>query len=389
MIRTRWPAITLACTLAAAIGALASATGARADAQQSPAGSTTGTGAVAGTSCPSSNPPNELVLVAGTPQTARLETAFAGGLEVQLANTDGCAITTALTGTPVTFTAPASGASATFAASGARTLTVGADAAGSAVAHMLTANDSAGSYAVTASCADGTVSFALRNTAAGIPAMVTPLAPTSEHATVERRYAQPLAVRVLDADGNPVSGATVVFTLVSASVSGAGGGATFIGGSGQATATTNADGIATSPRFTAGDRSGAFTATARAAGATAVALFHLRNRAGAPFTVAAGVGAAQSTPTGTRFAIPLAVTITDAHGNPVPDVAVRFAAPSSGPSGTFAAHAADPTATVATDGQGIAVAPAFTANTHAGGYIVIATVNGIHPVAFALVNDDG
>ena len=61
-------------------------------------------------SCPSSNPPNELVLVGGTPQTAQLDTAFANPLQVALANTNGCPVTTAVTGTPVTFTAPASGA---------------------------------------------------------------------------------------------------------------------------------------------------------------------------------------------------------------------------------------------------------------------------------------
>ena len=81
---------------------------------------------------------------------------------------------------------------------------------------MLTANDTAGSYTVTASSAYGSVSFSLTNTAAGIPATITPLAPTSQHATVNSRYAQPLAVRVLDANGNPVVGANVTFSLGSA-----------------------------------------------------------------------------------------------------------------------------------------------------------------------------
>ena len=42
--------------------------------------------------------------------------------------------------------------------------------------------------------------------------------------------------------------------------------------------------------------------------------------------------------------------------------------------------------TVKTNSSGIAVAPPFTANSQAGGYIVTATVNRVRPVAFALVN---
>ena len=67
---------------------------------------------------PSTNPPNELTLVGGTPQTAQLQSAFATPLQVALGNSNGCPVTTAVAGTPVTFTAPAGGASGTFAASG-------------------------------------------------------------------------------------------------------------------------------------------------------------------------------------------------------------------------------------------------------------------------------
>jgi adhesin/invasin len=498
--------LALTCTIAAAVatGALAAATSPPARAQSAQAGSTGDTGS---SSCPASNPPNELVLGAGTPQTAQLDTGFANPLQVELVNTDGCPITTTVTGTAVTFTAPASGPGATFAASGSSTLTVGADASGSASVQMLTANDTPGSYTVTASSAYGSVSFSLTNTAAGIPATITPLAPTSQRATVNGRYSQPLAVRVLDARGTPVVGATVTFSLASAAGAGAGGGsaaaganfddgtsqamettnadgvatspgfsanatsgaftaratvghvteparfaldnlaakphtitpfgsssrtatvathyahplrvavrdaagqpvagvtvtftlgsasttgaaaasggagATFTGGATQATATTGTHGIATSPRLAANDEAGSFTATASSTGASRVALFHLHNRAGAPSAVTAGVGAAQSTATATRFEIPLAVTATDTHGNKVQGVRVTFTAPSSGPGGSFPDGRT--TVTVRTNSSGIAIAPPFTANSQAGGYIVTATVKGGRPVAFALVN---
>ena len=69
-----------------------------------------------------------------------LDTAFAGNLQVTLANTNGCPLTTALAGVPVTFSAPSSGASGEFAASGSNTLTVGTDASGMAAAAMYGAN---------------------------------------------------------------------------------------------------------------------------------------------------------------------------------------------------------------------------------------------------------
>jgi hypothetical protein len=501
MNRKPWRAIVLACALATTVTAGSVANSPLARAQSGPTGDT------GSTSCPSSNPPNELALTGGTPQTAPLDTGFGNALAVELANSDGCPVTTTVTGTPVTFTAPASGASATFAASGSNTLTVGTDASGSVSVQMLSANDTPGAYTVTASSAYGSVSFALTNTAAGIPATITPLAPTSQEATVNSRYTQPLAVRVLDANGNPVVGAnvafslgsagggagggagaaagasfddgtsqasettnaagvatspgvranattgaftatatvqhvteparftldnlaakprtirpvgpgsatatigahyahrlraavrnasgtpvvgaTVTFTLGSAAAAGAsagsaGAGATFTGGSTQATATTGPHGIATSPRLAANDEAGGFTATARATATSSVALFHLHNNAGAPSTITVGVGATQSTSTGTRFAIPLAVVVTDAHGNKVAGARVTFTASRSGPGGTF--QGGQTKATVETNSSGIAIAPPFTANGQVGGYIVTATAGGARPVAFALVN---
>src|ERR1700727_2379014 len=47
----------------------------------------------AGLACPSPNLPNMLTLVAGTPQTAPLEAAFATGLPIALSNSDGCPVT--------------------------------------------------------------------------------------------------------------------------------------------------------------------------------------------------------------------------------------------------------------------------------------------------------
>ena len=66
----------------------------------------------------------------------------------------------------MTFTAPTSGASGTFASSGSNTVTVGADVSGNASA-AFGANDLAGTYTLVASSAYGSVDFTLTNTAAG------------------------------------------------------------------------------------------------------------------------------------------------------------------------------------------------------------------------------
>src|SRR5579871_3947878 len=124
--------------------------------------------------CPTPNPPDELTLGGGTPQTAQLDTPFSNPLQVVLANSNGCPVTSVV-GTPVTFTAPASGASGSFATSGSNAVTVGADGSGNASAPSITANETAGSYTVIATSAYGSVSFSLTNSAAGIPATITPL----------------------------------------------------------------------------------------------------------------------------------------------------------------------------------------------------------------------
>ncbi len=351
--------------------------------------------------CPATNAPNALTLAGGSPQTAALDTAFAGNLQVTLANTNGCPLTTALAGVPVTFSAPSSGASGEFAASGSNTLTVGTDASGMAAAAMYGANGIAGSYTIIASSADGSVSFALTNTAAGIPAAMRVAGRATQSATVSTRYKHPLEVELLDASGKPLQGVSVTFTLGagggSSNASGAGSGSTgasFSGGASQATVTTSAAGIATSPRFEAGTAAGTFTATAALAdtatthGSTRAVTFALRSLAGTSSTVAAGAAASESAAPGARFPIRLAVTVRDADANPVPRAIVTFSAPGQGASGTFtfSRHPGSRIARIRTNAAGIAVAPVFTANQKPGGYVVRAIVRHAGEAAFALVN---
>ncbi len=387
----------------------------------------TGTGT---SNCPSPNPPDQMTLVAGTPQTAILQSAFATGLQVALSNSDGCPVTSAAAGVPVTFSAPAGGASGVFSTSGSNTVIVGADASGSVAAPAFTANDTQGSYTVTASSQYGSVSFSLTNTAAGIPARIVAIPLKSRSARVTAGFPEPLQVKVLDAEGNPVMGTTVTFTLGTSRAGSCGAsasssaGASFTGAGTQASATTGANGLASSPLFTANSTAGSFIATAAVSGKepsggsgkenpadspsdagsdTTPVSFALANLAGQPTKLAAGIGSTQSTPVGTPFPLRLAVTVTDAQKNPVRGALTTFSAPLAGASGRFAGrssigHARGPhhrrsrvfhirTVEVKTNACGIAVAPAFTANDTQGGYIVKATVKYAKPAAFALVNE--
>jgi protocatechuate 3,4-dioxygenase beta subunit len=440
-------------------------------------------------SCPAVNPPDELVLVGGSGQTAQLGSPFQSPLQVQLVASDGCPATGNLAGIDVDFVAPASGPSGVFASTGTQTAVVGTDAQGVATAPGFTADFTAGSYHVAAESDHGTVELSLTNTASGVPAGIVAAGGDAQQATVNGEYAQSLEARVTDAGGAPVQGAAVTFSVVpgltgagASFLGGQGGavtasngvatsppllangspgrftvvasvegvtavatytldnhaasttiaalkasdpaagvgtryrtplqarvldasgapvegasvtfsvdaaageaGATFVGGGGQATVLTGPDGVATSPQLLANTTAGTFTATAGLAGTTDPAVFTLRNRAAAPAAIAAGVASGESALAGHRFSVPLVVTVTDRYGNPVAGATVVFRAPARGPSGRFAGGAR--TAARKTNSRGIAVAPRFTANGRAGGYVVTVTAKGgTERGAFALVN---
>lgn len=450
---------------------------------------TAGSAGALGTACPANNSPNELVLAGGSGQQAQLGKPFGESFRVALANTNGCPLTGSLAGVSVEFDAPGSGASGIFSSSGTRTAYVGTDSQGVATAPQFTANHTTGNYSVDASSEYGSVGISLSNTANGLPSAIAPTGTTTQAGAVNAQYAQPLQARVTDANGNPVQGAVVSFSIVPG-VTGAGAsflggaaqattdsdgvatappllangtpgkftavatteglaavasfaldnhaatmtvaavstsdpatavdtqyrdrlavhvldasgqpvegltvtfalpaattgaGATFVSGAAQAMVVTDVNGVATAPALVANKVSGAFTATATVPGAATAARFTLTNRAGAPFAVTAGAASSGTTTAGTRFSVPLAVTVTDKDGNPVPHAVVVFAAPKHGAGGHFGkksrrAHAK-------TNAKGIAVAPPFTSNGTVGGYVVTATVKGTSKqAAFALSN---
>ena len=106
-----------------------------------------------------------------------------------------------------------------------------------------------------------------------------------------------------------------------------------------------------------------------------------------PSKLVAVSGAGQSAVVSTAFTNPLVVRVEDANGQPVAGITVRFAAPASGASASFAGGTAN--VEVTTDAQGLASSPVLTANATVGSYAVTAQAENLTPVSFALANRSG
>jgi hypothetical protein len=308
----------------------------------------------------------------GTGQTAPINSAFAKALKVLVKDASGNPVI----GATVTFSAPASGASGTFAG-GINTAVT--DAAGIATSGVFTANGAVGSYNVSATVPNvaGAVSFALTNSA-GAPASIAAFDGSDQSAMINTAFTKPLKAIVKDAGSNPVSGVTVTFSAPAPT----GASGSFAGG--VLTATTDAAGIATSPAFTANGIVGVYVVGASTPNVSPSTAFNLTNTAGPAASMTFLGGSPQTATVNTLFSNTLRVVVKDAAGNNVKGVTVTFTPPASGASGTFAG-----VNTAVTDVDGVATSLAFSANTVAGAYFVIASSTGLSPVNFSMTNVAG
>ena len=146
--------------------------------------------------------------VAGSPQSAKVGSAFATPLEVQVTETLGTG-TCPAADINVEFTVEATGAGATFNG-GLTAVSVETDGTGTATAPTLYANNVTGSYTVTAGF-DGYSSppLDLSNTTVGVVSSVTAGSGGGQSAQIGGAFAAPLQVTVTDSYGDPVAGATV------------------------------------------------------------------------------------------------------------------------------------------------------------------------------------
>jgi hypothetical protein len=219
------------------------------------------------------------IVGSGNSQSATVGTAFSTALEVQDKDQYGNDVS----GVTVTFTAPSSGASGTFANS-TDTTTATTNASGDATASTFTANTKAGGYSVTtaASGVSSPPSFSETNTAQTTGDTLTIVGSgNNQSATVATAFTNALEVQDTDQYGNDVSGVTVTFTAPSSGASGAFG--TCSVGNPQTyecEVTTNASGDATASTFTADDTAGSdYSVTTAASGVSSPPSFSETNTA--------------------------------------------------------------------------------------------------------------
>src|SRR5262249_18346923 len=175
------------------------------------------TATAAGVASATSNPfhitagvATSILATGGTPQDAVVQTVYAVPLQATVTDTNSNPVS----GVPVTFTAPTSGASGLF--NGQPNITATTDAQGHASA-VITANSIAGSFGVLASSTAVTGSpsavFSLTNLPVGASSLVFVQQPGN--AAAGQAIASPVTVEVRDGSGNPVNvaGVTIVLSL--------------------------------------------------------------------------------------------------------------------------------------------------------------------------------
>jgi YVTN family beta-propeller protein len=202
------------------------------------------------------------------------------------------------------------------------------------------------------------------------PASISAVAGTSpQTATAGSAVATPPAIRVLDANGQPVQGITVTFTVTA-------GGGTVAGASPM----TNANGIATVTSWTLGATVGTNTLSATTG-----------NLAAVTFTATGVVGVAvqltktsadpQTAVVGTVVPAAPSVTVKDANGNPVAGVAVAFVVMSGG--GTIVV------ASTASNAAGVATSGPWTLGTVPGANVLSASAFGLPAATFTAIGTVG
>lgn len=219
------------------------------------------------------------------------------------------------------------------------------------------------------------------------PARIVAASGAGQSAALSTAFAHPLQVRVEGTHGQPMAGVAVRFTAPANGAS-----ALFAGDRQSVQATTDAQGLATSPALTANATAGSYVVTAQLATPVtglAPASFALTNVGGSTVDTPAALrlisGTAQTTQVGNAFGAPMVVQVLNAANQPLPGITVRFAFAMQGASARFAGDQAVATAVTNADGQ--ATSPAFTANQTAGTHQANASVSGMSGgVAFTLIN---
>lgn len=205
----------------------------------------------------------------GNYQSAWRADTFASPLQATVKDNAGNPISNSV----VTFTAPDSGASGTFAGN-SNVYSGATDAQGVITAPLFKANSIVGSYDITATSdnvSNMTAYFRLSNEP-GPPAAINISSGNHQAVLANAKYPQPLAVVVIDGNGALVSGAVVTFTAPTTGPSGVFGNGTTV-----YTGTSNSAGVVTATAFTSNAITGTFNVVATVERADAPVSFTLTN----------------------------------------------------------------------------------------------------------------
>ena len=286
-------------------------------------------------------------------------------------------------GTVVTFTSTTAGATIANATTSGTTLTVTTDAAGIASLTSWTLGSTAQSYALTAAVSGlsgSPVGFTATATAgAGSSLSFNPAPSPGTSSGVP--IAQQPGVQLRDSFNNPVRTSGVVVT------------ATITSGNGSltnATATSNAFGVAQFNNLTITGTAGDFSLQFAAPGYTALPFSPITVFHGFAANISLSAGNNQTAVVSSPVPVPPSVLVTDASGNPVPGVNVTFDALTAN-SSVSNASSTGTSVVVLTNASGIAALTAWTLGPVAGQNAMTATAAGLagSPVNFTATGTAG
>jgi acetyl esterase/lipase len=301
--------------------------------------------------------PASLAIVSGNNQSITEGGTAGTPLAVLVTNQYG----QTLSGVTVTFT---SGAGASF--SGANSAAAVTGATGVATAPALTANSNLGPLSVTASASGLSTTFSLTVVELTSAASLTIVSGNNQVITEGGTASTPLAVSVTNLYGQGLAGVSVTFTSAT--------GGSFNGAS-SAAAVSDSTGLATAPALTVTSSPGPLSVTAGAANLKATFSLSIGQQT-TPSALSITSGNYQSIAAGGTNATPLAVSVTNQYGQTVAGVGVTFTvnAGAGHQSGSFNGYGSFE---VTSNSIGLATAPALTANSSPGPFMVTASTGAV------------
>jgi uncharacterized repeat protein (TIGR01451 family) len=225
------------------------------------------------------------------------------------------------------------------------------DSGNAVIIGIVTTDDSTGS-------GRNVTNFGTLTQVAGRPYSIRSVSGGVQSAPVNSPFLIPLSALVEDSARNPVQGESVTFRAP-------GSGASCRFGpnlTDTAITRTGSNGVATAPPCTANTIRGRYDVSARVAGVVAAASFSLNNLAGHPKRFSDITGIDDSATVTQLFPRRFQLVVRDTFNNPVPNIMVAFAPPTSGASGTFSSSVTS----WRSNDSGFVQADPFRANTIAG-----------------------